>query len=130
MNAVEKPVGAKLEDDLSQHPRRIGGVMVGTEGLIVEFRSVQILQKFEVHVRLFKTALEINEDIITSLKALNSDLRELATVQDQDGKIAWRSVNASLEQQQADILCHKRNVDCLISQIQGRSQLVRHLFII
>jgi len=120
-------VGTKLADNLSQHPRRIGGAGDATEDLIVEFRSVQILQKFEERVQMFKTALEINEDIITSLKALNLDLWELASVQDQEGKIAWRSVNVSLEQQLADILRHKRNVDCLIAQIQGRSRLVRHL---
>jgi len=126
MNAVEKPVGTKLADDLSQHPHRTRGGGDATERLIVEFRSVQILQKFEERVQMFKAALEINEDIIMSLKALNSDLWEFASVQDQVGKIAWRSVNASLEQQLADILRHKRNVDYLISQVQGRSRLVRH----
>jgi hypothetical protein len=121
-------VGTKLADDLSQHLRRIGGAGDATEDLIVEFLSVQILQKFEERVQMFKTALEINEDIITSLKALNSDLWEFASVQDQEGKIAWRGVNASLEQQLADILRHKRNVDCLIAQVQGRSRLVRHIY--
>jgi hypothetical protein len=120
-------VGTKLAGDLSLPSRRTAGARDATEDLIVEFLSVQILQKFEERVQLFKTALEVNEDIILSLKALNSDLWEFASVQDQDGKIAWRYLNTSLEQQLADILRHKRNVDRLLVQIQGRSRLVRRL---
>ncbi|KAF8250381.1 hypothetical protein K440DRAFT_659399 [Wilcoxina mikolae CBS 423.85] len=127
INAVEKSVGTKLADDLSQHPHRIRGAGDAADNLIVEFRSVQILQKFEERVQMFKTALEINEDILTSLKALNSDLWEFTSDKDLDGKIAWRNVNTSLEQLLADILRHKRNVDCLLNQVQGRSRLLHNV---
>ncbi|KAF8537790.1 hypothetical protein BDD12DRAFT_845248 [Trichophaea hybrida] len=126
INAVEKSVGTKLADDLSQHPHRIRGAGDAADSLIVEFRNVQILQKFEERVQMFKTALEINEDIITSLKALNSDLWEFTSNKDLDGKIAWCHINTSLEQLLADILRHKRNVDCLLTQVQGRSRLLHN----
>jgi len=100
--------------------------MVGGAGdldFIAEFRRLQILQRFEENVQVVKASLEINEDTIRSVQTLNTTLRDFNS--DPTAKITWHYVDATLEQQLADISREKRNIEDLLRKIQGRSRLVR-----
>jgi hypothetical protein len=88
----------------------------------VEFRSIQILQRFEERIQLFRSSLEINEDTIRSLQTMNTNLRDLGP--DPTAKLTWHCVDAALEQQLTDLSRHKRNIESLFCKIQGRGRLV------
>ena len=68
-----------------------------------------------------KTALEINEDSIRSLIALNDKLRQLSSDED---KSLWIQVEVEAEQQLAIFGRHKRNVEALLQNVHGRASLV------
>lgn len=88
----------------------------------VDFKDVQDLQRFEELLRRVKTALEINEDSIRSLKALNNKLRDLAGVE--SSPASWSEIDIEAEQQLATVARHKRNFDTLLKNVHGRAQLV------
>lgn len=86
----------------------------------VDFNDVQDLQRFEELLRAIKTALEINEDSIKSLQALNNKLHKM-----QGTSLAfWSEVDIEAEQQLAKISRHKRNFQALLKNVHGRAQLL------
>lgn len=87
----------------------------------VNFQSVQDLQQFEELLRRVKTALEINEDSIRSLMALNDKLRQLSSDAD---KSLWIQVDVEAEQQLAVFGRHKRNIEALLQNVHGRASLL------
>jgi hypothetical protein len=87
----------------------------------VDFHNVQDLQQFEELLRRVKTALEINEDSIRSLMALNDKLRQLSSDGD---KSLWIQVDVEAEQQLAIFGRYKRNVETLLQNVHGRASLV------
>ncbi|KAF8537931.1 hypothetical protein BDD12DRAFT_886648 [Trichophaea hybrida] len=88
----------------------------------VDFEDVQDLQRFEELLRRVKTSLEINEDSIRSLKALNDKLRDLA--EEESSLASWSEVDIEAEQQLAIVARHKRNFDTLLKNVHGRAQLL------
>lgn len=117
---MEKNVGKDIGDK-TQHPSRTFGNV--DDNFIIEFRSAQVLQRFEEIVRHCKASLEVNEDTMRSLQALNTDLRGFEP--GSHPQINWHTVNTTLEQHLQDISRYKRNVDVLLHKIQGRARLVR-----
>ncbi|KAF8244822.1 hypothetical protein K440DRAFT_608859 [Wilcoxina mikolae CBS 423.85] len=101
---------------------RYEGIRDPSEQFEVDFEDVQDLQRFEELLRRVKTALEINEDSIRSLRALNDKLRDLAG--EESSLASWSEVDIEAEQQLAIVARHKRNFDTLLKNVHGRAQLL------
>jgi hypothetical protein len=120
INAVEFKVGIELPNN-----DRTAGNEDPRDQLEIGFRDLQILQRFEEQVQKFQAALDINHEVISSLRTLNSDLWRFARVQDQDAEIAWHYVDSVFGQRLSEISHHKRNIGDLLGAIRGRRGLVR-----
>lgn len=93
----------------------------------VGFEDVQNLQRLEELLRRVKTALDINEDSIRSLRSLNTALRHHALPHTNCSTAAWAAVDLEAEQQLAILAAHKRNFVTLLENVHGRGQLVSPL---
>ena len=111
----------------AQHPCRIAGNGDPRDSLTVEFRSLQMLQRFSERVRSYRSALENILEIVKSLMTLNTNIREFTKAEDQHLKISWHLLNSALEQHCANVHRHIRNVDDLLAKIEPRAKLVSFL---
>jgi hypothetical protein len=93
--------------------------------LTISFRDLQILQRFQESVQLVQAALESNQEVISSLKTLNSNLWEFSSNKSPAAKIAWHYIDSALEQRLSEFSRHKRNIESLFARIRGRTGLVR-----
>lgn len=89
----------------------------------VDFDDVQKLQRFEENLRRVRAALEVNEDSIRSVKALNEKLHELME-DDHSSKGSFCEIDAEAEQQLTIINRHKRNFESLLQNVRGRAALL------
>lgn len=123
-NSVNTAAGSKVRDNVQKRLIHGDTTKDPCELLDVRFEMVQDLQKFEEIAQQFQTALEVNEEVVKTLRALNDKLHKFS--QDpNEGEVSWQMFDNSLQQYLSQTLLQKRSVETLLKRIRGRAELVR-----